>query len=691
MAKIVRSNEALNTEVDLKAPLASPTFTGTVGGITKVMVGLSNVDNTADVNKAVASAVSVTGAQATAITANSAKVSNVTTNLSTTTTATTNTVVSSDGTNAVLPAATTTVAGVMTGTDKLKLNGIELLATADQIASEVPITPVGGIAATTVQAAIEELDNEKQPKDGTLTALAGVTTSADKLIYATGADTFTTTTLTAAGRALIDDASAAAQRTTLGISATNTPSTAIGGIVATNVQAALQELDSEKAPLNSPALVTPTVDGNELSGTNTGDQSASQILTALKTVDGSGSGLDADLLDGQSSAYYATAASVTALAAKDPVLTLTGDVTGSATFTNLGNATLTAVVADDSHNHIIGNVDGLQAALDGKAATSHTHAYDNYGSWTIKDGDTTVYTVTSGDTLQIKAGTGISSNFTADDVLTITNTAPNVVQTTITGNAGSCTVNDYNASASSNANLYGLVWASGNTHYDTTNKFTIQNSTGTINATTFSGALSGNATTATTLQTARTINGVSFNGSANITVADSTKAPLASPALTDNPTAPTATGATNTTQLATTAQVHLAITADVGVANSAVVKTALNASGTAPIYACRAWVNFNGTGTVAIRASGNVSSITDNATGVYAVNFITAMPDVNYCTTVGANQMNTGSAYSALYVTNGINNSTYPQLTTSVKIENRATGGATAVADILLANVSVFR
>jgi hypothetical protein len=47
-------------------------------------------------------------------------------------------------------------------------------------------------------------------------------------------------------------------------------------------------------------------------------------------------------------------------------------------------------------------------------------------------------------------------------------------------------------------------------------------------------------------------------------------------------------------------------------------------------YLCRAWVNFDGTGTVAIRASGNVSSITDNETGDYTVNFTTAMPDANY-------------------------------------------------------------
>jgi hypothetical protein len=53
-------------------------------------------------------------------------------------------------------------------------------------------------------------------------------------------------------------------------------------------------------------------------------------------------------------------------------------------------------------------------------------------------------------------------------------------------------------------------------------------------------------------------------------------------------------------------------------------------SGSAPSYTCRAWVNFNGTGTVAIRASGNVSSITDNGTGDYTVNFTTAMPDANY-------------------------------------------------------------
>jgi hypothetical protein len=55
----------------------------------------------------------------------------------------------------------------------------------------------------------------------------------------------------------------------------------------------------------------------------------------------------------------------------------------------------------------------------------------------------------------------------------------------------------------------------------------------------------------------------------------------------------------------------------------------------------KAWVNFNGTGTVAIRASFNVSSVTDNGgTGNYTVNFTTAMPDANYAIAGAANDTN---------------------------------------------------
>jgi hypothetical protein len=63
----------------------------------------------------------------------------------------------------------------------------------------------------------------------------------------------------------------------------------------------------------------------------------------------------------------------------------------------------------------------------------------------------------------------------------------------------------------------------------------------------------------------------------------------------------------------------------------------------ATAYGCRAWVNFNGTGTVAIRGSGNVTSITDNGTGNYTVNFTTAMSDVNYCALTTGHIFSTGS------------------------------------------------
>lgn len=74
-------------------------------------------------------------------------------------------------------------------------------------------------------------------------------------------------------------------------------------------------------------------------------------------------------------------------------------------------------------------------------------------------------------------------------------------------------------------------------------------------------------------------------------------------------------------------------------------------TGSAPSYTCRAWVNFKGTGTVAILGSGNVTSITDNNTGDYTVNFTTAMPDANYSYTFGKRSSTTNS--STAVVVNG--------------------------------------
>lgn len=114
------------------------------------------------------------------------------------------------------------------------------------------------------------------------------------------------------------------------------------------------------------------------------------------------------------------------------------------------------------------------------------------------------------------------------------------------------------------------------------------------------------------------------------------------------------------------------------------------ASGSAPSYSARAWVNFNGTGTVAIRASGNVSSITDNGTGNYTINFTTAMPDIDYATTVNTQGATTGSIVGewGLYTqaTNAFNTPT----TSAFRITtwNSAVSG---LADTAYVMATVFR
>lgn len=111
------------------------------------------------------------------------------------------------------------------------------------------------------------------------------------------------------------------------------------------------------------------------------------------------------------------------------------------------------------------------------------------------------------------------------------------------------------------------------------------------------------------------------------------------------------------------------------------------AVGSAPSYACRAWVNFNGTGTVAIRASGNVSSITDNRTGDYTVNFTTAMPDANY----GVNGLS--SADSVEYGDGGtimfrIKQSVVPTVS-AVRVVNA--GGSNSILDCMHGHIAIFR
>lgn len=97
---------------------------------------------------------------------------------------------------------------------------------------------------------------------------------------------------------------------------------------------------------------------------------------------------------------------------------------------------------------------------------------------------------------------------------------------------------------------------------------------------------------------------------------------------------------------------------------------------------CRAWVNFNGTGTVAIRADFNVTSITDNNTGDYTVNFTNAMPDANYAW-AGSSQSSSAQTVRAIFT----NTSTTPTAS-ALRVQN---SNYVSAEDPSYASVVVFR
>jgi hypothetical protein len=106
----------------------------------------------------------------------------------------------------------------------------------------------------------------------------------------------------------------------------------------------------------------------------------------------------------------------------------------------------------------------------------------------------------------------------------------------------------------------------------------------------------------------------------------------------------------------------------------------------ATAYGCRAWVNFNGTGTVAIRGSGNVTSITDNGTGNYAINLTTAMPDLNYSVCSTISQDNTNNIFNT-FTTQLRTNST----TSSIAILTGYNPTSPTITDSLIIAVAIFR
>jgi hypothetical protein len=105
-------------------------------------------------------------------------------------------------------------------------------------------------------------------------------------------------------------------------------------------------------------------------------------------------------------------------------------------------------------------------------------------------------------------------------------------------------------------------------------------------------------------------------------------------------------------------------------------------------YAAKAWANWNGSGTVAIRGSGNLSSITDTGTGTYTVNFTTAFSDTNYAVTGWAGSE--GSTSNSVFSVRGGNTSMMQ--TGAVKIRTVANDASSSnTSDLAEICISIFR
>lgn len=295
-------------------------------------------------------------------------------------------------------------------------------------------------------------------------------------------------------------------------------------------------------------------------------------------------------------------------------ISLAGDLSGNVSFNGGSDVTITGVVADDSHNHIIGNVDGLQTALDAKAPITNPTFIGTPSAPTPPAGNSTTLlattafvanaisgvtggAVTSANKLTtartIALGGDVAGSVSFDgssDVTIATTVQANSVAlgTDTTGSyvaQGATAGNGLSGSVNSESGTFTVT--SNATQLNTANTIVYRDNSGDFSAGTITANLAGNASTADALSTGRTISlagdlsgSVSFDGSTNVTlnasVADDShnhtignvdglqaalnaKAPLVSPALTGTPTAPTAAVGANTTQVATTAFVSTAV------------------------------------------------------------------------------------------------------------------------------------
>ena len=258
-----------------------------------------------------------------------------------------------------------------------------------------------------------------QAYDAALQSIAGLTTAANQLLYTTASDTYATTTLTSAGRALLDDADIAAQRTTLGLGTIATQGA--NAVAITGGSATLSSITSTTA-----TFTTANINGGLITGIT--DLAIADGGTGASTAADARTNLGLGTLATQSGTFSGTSSGTNT---GDQTITLTGDVTGTGTGTFAATIASDAVtgdkLADSSATVISGNAPSGVGNFAGQqwlnTNTGFTYIWDG-SAWQRTAG---LQTITFSDTTPLNFAVSYPDNFSAVITSTMENQAANAV------------------------------------------------------------------------------------------------------------------------------------------------------------------------------------------------------------------------------------------------------------------------